>query len=125
MQNREVTWRWHNFLTGFGLIAAAVVNGLEAVRMLYLKLVEGAQLSVLPIIACILSVIFALNIRAELMEKKKDGADGLIILYGINIVLGIIMLLGGDAFYIPGAVGGAVMIALNKVYYEKRANYLT
>ena len=141
--------RWYKFLIYFGLFAGAVINFVNGIGYLtgeiYNMQTDGEvtssfiysyfkSLQVLDIIYGLILLAlaaFGIFIRQQLAHYKKDAPRQLLIMYGIicgiQIVYVIVqmMILNNTAALptmIGTVIGNVVGIALNYIYFKKRAH---
>ena len=139
--------KWYKFLIYFALFASAVVaviSGLMAMTgshyggysgMVYYIFPEMQIVDILFGIAMLAMAVVAIITRQKLAHFKQDSLKWIIILYVISMAAALLYLIlavaiVGDGLltgeligqYIGSVIGSIVMIALNNVYFKKRAS---
>ena len=135
--------KWFKFLIYFALFAGAVLNLIGAIPY-FIGSAYGADsaqiysyfkglrtVDLIYGVLCLGLVALALVARFSLSGFKKNGPTMLYILYGANILFGIIyaiavgivchdMSIAFSSGTIGSLVGSGVMLAVNIVYFNKR-----
>lgn len=146
----QTPMKWYKFLIYFSLFAGAVLNAISGIIALTGAQYDGmAELvyavfgglkvvDILMGLACLAVAAFGIYVRFRLAQFRADGPKKLMMLYIVSCLLNILYLIAvvvvlpgemsGDIILeeLPRAigtiVGSAVMVFVNKVYFDKRAH---
>lgn len=139
--------KWYKFLTCFALFFAAFCYAISALR-LFCGTQYGAQrdavyslipgLRVLDILYGLVFLVLAalcIYARFQLAKFRKNGPSVFLLIYVISIVAGIVYMIVGsvmlsrfnvsfgdliDSSTVSSFITSALMIVLNKIYFDKR-----
>ena len=141
--------KWFKFLIYFSLWAGAVVSlssGILSVTGLtysvygngttasFVYSCYGPGLKVLDVIYGILNIaiaVFFIYTRFRLAQFRKDGPLCLYIIYGAEIVVSVVYLIGVSLITgvnaissdtVSSIVTGIIMIIINRIYFRKRSH---
>ncbi len=143
----EQPMKWYKFLIYFSLFASAVLNLISGVQMLtgsaygddaelVYAFFDGLKtLDVFMGLAMLALAALAIYTRFRLSGFCKNGPKMVMVLYAVDAALQLIYIIGVNAI-LPSAVSGsidmtstitgiavsAVMIWVNKIYFDKRAS---
>ena len=138
--------KWHKFLIYFSLWLSAVVNSVNAIRafngsiygsssraeLVYLAYPGMKAITLIYGVALLGLAVLAIATRFALAGYKANGPRLLIILYILNLVVGLgFLILASMVSHIPfsnladastwaSIIISIIMIAANKTYYDKR-----
>ncbi len=118
---------WYKFLIYFALWAGGILNILGSVN--YFS--SPALLNILYGLVCVAAGAFAIYTRYRLAQFRTDGPMCLYITYGIQGAAPLAYAVLFALFYYPSSslfasaigavVGSGIMVALNHIYFQKRA----
>ena len=141
----EMPMKWHKYLIYFSLWAAAVMNVIAGVAALTgsVYVLRGADpemiyrsyegLKTFDVMLGLTDIVLAVLLivtRFALAGYKENGPRLLMISYAVNIAFTLvcpiiavaIRLPVGRLFGAPAAIENIVMLAVNRIYYHKRAH---
>lgn len=135
----DLPMNWYNFLIYVGLFFAVIIHAYQGFA--YLFVLDGSYfsiagyseitaLNVIMGIAQLILAVFSFSVRQKLAHFKADGPRMLLILYIMNCAVTVVyvglllILLNQDGLFLVSAIPGcgvsAIMVYVNKVYFEKR-----
>lgn len=144
-QTLDMPMKWHNFLIYFSLWANAVMNvingftyftgmhygGERDAEYIYSLFPGMKPVDCIAGLVCIAIAVLALVTRFSLAGFKSNGPKLLLCMYGANLAFallyplmtaGVTSIPFGELFEVSNLISGGVMIACNRVYYDKRAH---
>lgn len=134
--------KWHKFLIYFSLWASAVSNGFTAIgfwsgsfytdpETVYHTFAGLKTVDLLMSFACLAFAVLLIVTRYALAGFKVNAPKLLLIVYAVYaavlllyplIVVGVTGLSFTDLWEPASLISSAVMLVVNKVYYDKRAS---
>lgn len=135
----QLPMNWYNFQIYVGLFLAVIAYAYRGISLIlvfnqsYFSFMAGSGVAALNIvmgIAQIILAVYSFSVRQKLTHFKADGPKSLLILYVLSCIAtavytGLLLILFDQGILIlssviPSCGVSAIMIYVNKVYFEKR-----
>ena len=120
---QEMPMKWHKFLCYFGLWLGAVLNLFSGILLLVAG--NGNALTKIYGIILVAIAVFDVYVAINMIKMKKGAPKKLILLYAVNLVVGLVFTLllssnGSSSSSFGSLAGSALMVFANLTYYKKR-----